>query len=107
MLTYVGNLYTCIEKLICIRIQEYCMNRMEKLDFIIKLLKEHPEGLWITKIGEITGMTKGMIHYYIFGQKKMTKKGEHIYGGYLRNEVDDIEEGKNHIVMIKKRRRIN
>lgn len=75
----------------------------ENVDKIIQVLRESRDGLWISQIAEKIGLTKPIVHYCIFGQRKMTKKfGEKLYGAYLKDEIEDEREGRNRKVWLRR-----
>ena len=70
------------------------MPNLEKLEKIENVLRENPEGLWVVKVSELTGIAESTILYYVTGQIKNNR----LYGAFLKNKTDHRKEGKNHIV---------
>ena len=78
----------------------------ENLDNIIGSLRESRDGMYITEIANKIKLSKAIVYYIIFGQKKTTKKeGEKTYGAYLRDEIEDRQEGRNRRVWLKRGKR--
>ncbi len=68
-----------------------------KLNRIKNLLEKNKKGIWLNEIAKKADIKIGSIYYFIFGQMKNGK----FYGGYLKDDISFVREGRNLIIRLK------